>query len=177
MPPIRNLKGQTFGRLKVLKYMGTSVGTTRHARWLCRCVCGQRPTVPGSDLLTGNTASCGCLRKELQSARATGNHYGTIHGHARRGGDSTYSSWENMLQRCTNPNAHYYCLYGGAGVRVCAAWRAFKGFYLAMGKRPQGTTLGRFKDIGDYRPGNCKWMTGREQMRERRKKFEAAAGK
>jgi hypothetical protein len=46
----------------------------------------------------------------------------------------------------------------------------FKKFYLDIGKRPAGMTLGRFGAVGNYRPGGCKWMTRAEQQAERLKK-------
>jgi hypothetical protein len=44
-----------------------------------------------------------------------------------------------------------------------------------MGPRPKGTTLGRFGDVGDYSPSNCKWMTQREQNEARVSKRAAFA--
>jgi len=58
-------------------------------------------------------------------------------------------------------------------VTICDRWRGehgFKNFLTDMGKRPKGTTLGRFRDTGDYRQGNCAWQTSTEQGAEKRKK-------
>lgn len=55
-------EGDRYGRLTVLRESGTD---DRHNRkWLCVCDCGNRKVVRGSSLLTGNTTSCGCLRRE-----------------------------------------------------------------------------------------------------------------
>jgi hypothetical protein len=51
----------------------------------------------------------------------------------------------------------------------------FKAFVADMSPRPEGTTLGRFGDVGDYKPSNCKWMIGPEQGAEKRKKPVAPA--
>jgi len=85
----------------------------------------------------------------------------TIHGQSHR--SRTYSTWQNMVQRCTNPNATQYPHYGGKGVTICPEWKTFLGFYQSMGTRPEGKTLGRFNDEGNYTPENCKWMTSKEQ--------------
>ena len=78
-----------------------------------------------------------------------------------------------MIQRCTNPNAKKYPLYGGAGVTVCDRWlNSFENFLADMGERLTNTSLGRFLDIGNYKPGNCKWMTYREQADKKVKKLE-----
>lgn len=53
-------------------------------------------------------------------------------------------------------------------VDVCVRWHKFENFLSDMGERPEGTTLGRFGDVGNYEPGNCKWMTWAEQLANRR---------
>lgn len=56
-------EGRRFTRLIV-------VGYVNHHRsqglWLCRCDCGRELVVRGSNLITKNTKSCGCLAKEVQ---------------------------------------------------------------------------------------------------------------
>jgi hypothetical protein len=96
------------------------------------------------------------------------------HGHTS--GDymsPTYMSWFAMKQRCLNPNHVGYPKYGGATppITVCDRWLGPDGFtnFLAdLGERPAGTTLGRFGDVGNYEPGNCKFMTWAEQVANRR---------
>lgn len=56
----KNLIGQTFGRLTVIKRNGTKGS---RALWRCRCACGKYTDVRSIDLLSGNTKSCGCLGK------------------------------------------------------------------------------------------------------------------
>lgn len=41
----------------------------------------------------------------------------------------------------------------------------FSNFLADMGERPEGKTLGRIGDIGDYEPGNCEWQTTAEQAK------------
>lgn len=77
------------------------------------------------------------------------------------------------MQRCYNPKNEHYGYYGGAGVTVCDRWRGkdgFKNFRADVGRRPVNTSIGRFDDMGNYEPGNCKWMTVKEQKLEQRKK-------
>ena len=40
-----------------------------------------------------------------------------------------------------------------------------------MGERPEGTSLGRILDMGNYEQGNCFWMTPAEQNLAKRNRF------
>lgn len=93
------------------------------------------------------------------------------HGHCRSDRRSTtYVSWQNMIKRCTDPKHRSYAKYAGAGITVCARWRNFDAFLADMGERPDGLTLDRYPNReGNYEPGNCRWATPKEQVRNRAK--------
>lgn len=59
--PALNLSGKKFTRLQVIKACG-SVGRDRV--WQCLCECGKLITVRAFALKSGNTRSCGCLKRE-----------------------------------------------------------------------------------------------------------------
>jgi hypothetical protein len=75
-----------------------------------------------------------------------------------------------MMQRCYNPNdsAHHY--YGGRAVpiTVCEDWHSFENFFADMGDPPDGWSIDRVDNDRDYSPGNCRWATSLEQVRNRR---------
>jgi len=76
-----------------------------------------------------------------------------------------------MNTRCLNPNHVKYPKYGGAGITIGPRWvgpDGFSNFLADLGERPEGTTLGRKGDIGNYEPGNCSWQTQAEQIANRR---------
>ncbi len=51
------LQGHTFNRLTVVDYK-------ENKGWICKCSCGKNLVVRSSDLTSGNTQSCGCLKTE-----------------------------------------------------------------------------------------------------------------
>ena len=152
-----DITGKTFGRLTVVKNAGQA--KNKEYLWLCKCQCGLSTIAKGYYLRSGITKSCGCLQQESR----------TKHGHALSSKASpTYKSWENMMQRCTNPKHHHWSKYGGAGITVCDRWKTFTNFLQDMGERPEGKTIDRIDFNKGYEPQNCKWSTPKEQQRNRK---------
>lgn len=80
----------------------------------------------------------------------------------------THETWKAMIKRCTYPLAKDWKNYGGRGIKVCARWLEFSGFFKDMGVRPEGMELDRIDTNGDYEPSNCRWVTHAENSANRR---------
>jgi hypothetical protein len=107
-------------------------------------------------------------------AAAYGFHYMTAYNQMKQGyckwprkiadgisKNPAYGCWENMVQRCTNPKASKYHMYGGAGVTLYPEWKSnFRTFIAHIGERPSAAySIDRIDNSRGYEPGNVRWAT------------------
>lgn len=151
--------GERFGRLVVV-----SDSAKDPVKCTFRCDCGVVKDINFYNVLAGDAMSCGCLRKEVTSERTI------THGRYRKG---LYYTWRNMLGRCLNPKLPKFKDYGARGITVCPRWVNFKDFEddvtAEIGPRPDGCSLDRRNNDGNYEPGNIRWATPAEQCENTRR--------
>lgn len=83
-------------------------------------------------------------------------------------GAPTYISWQAMMQRCCRPGHPAYWNYGGRGICVCERWLSYDAFFEDMGERPPGMQIDRIDTDGNYEPGNCRWVSARQNLNNRK---------
>lgn len=155
-----NMIGQKFGRLTVVDFNRLENHKTY---WKCICDCGLTVISTGNNLRSGNTKSCGCLRREETRIRGKANK---THGESHDNRTRLYSIWCGMRNRCNNPNHQAFYLYGGKGISLCNDWNNYTNFksWAMSNGYADSLSIDRIDPSKGYDPSNCRWITISENV-------------
>lgn len=160
---VRDLTGQTFGELTVVSLLPTKAKNGA-SQWRCRCSCGNwSPCVLGGNLTSGGVRTCGCSKSAAS----------TTHGMSGKSGNNHYVRWTGIKKRTGCLSNKDYPRYGGRGIKLHQPWAesfiAFKTWLDEnLGPCPDGYTLDRIDNDGNYEPNNLRWASAKQQRSNRR---------
>lgn len=122
-----------------------------------KCFCGTIFITNINQVARGDSLSCGCLQRKATTKHGLYKH-------------RLFGRWQNMIQRCNNPNDKDYKNYGGRGIRVCEQWEnSFLDYYnwaLSNGYE-ESLTIDRINNNDGYNPDNCRFISIAENNRNR----------
>lgn len=147
--------GKRFGKLTVIT--SSSDGKFSGVYYTCACDCGNLVSLRAYTVLNGQASKCRKCVDKLNEK------HGMVYTH-------TYTTWFTMRRRCSDPKTESYKRYGGRGIKVCERWQKFENFLEDMGEKPKGLQIDRIDNDGDYEPGNCRWVTAKENANNKSKK-------
>jgi hypothetical protein len=162
------LTGQTFHKWRVTGF--SHVGKNNKQFWNCICSCGAEKQIESYNLTSGRSTSCRKCSAKIVIAEVI-----TTHGKSR---SLVYRRWQAMKTRCYNEKAERsYRYHGKLGVTVAFVWlNDFQAFYDYVGEPPTPAhTIDRINPFGNYEPGNVRWATQSEQMKNTRRSKKALA--
>ena len=98
-----------------------------------------------------------------------------------------YNTWLRMKQRCNNPKAKGYELYGGRGIKVYAKWEdsftdwveyleSLPSYQDKLNNPEQKYTIDRIDNAQGYEPGNMRWATQTVQNHNQKKNKRNTSG-
>lgn len=129
----------------------------------CRCKCGVQKKVRNTGLIKGLSIQCRACGyagrvKYPQTARLV----------------SLRNKAKNAVERCTNPEHSKFHHYGGRGISIYQPWVEnlveFVEYLMTLdGWDDPRLVLDRVDNGGNYEPGNLRFVTVSESMKNRRR--------
>ena len=105
--PVKDRIGQRFGKLTVIRFMDTKPG---HARWLCRCDCGNETVVTAGNLLKAVGCGCGQVASRVAGRSPGETPRLRVLGQYQRNAQRRGLAWEvtdEDFDKLTSSDCHY----------------------------------------------------------------------
>lgn len=159
--------GSKFNRLTIVSEAERGYKSLRMVN--CICECGVERLLSFTDVYRGRTKSCGCYVKDSRFK---------THGYT---GTRTFRIWLAMQDRCNDPSAGGYYMYGAVGVTVCDRWDKSKGgcfenFLEDMGECPENYSINRTGSVNLYSKETCEWVSWTTQLRDQKVSYKSKTG-
>jgi hypothetical protein len=130
---------------------------------LCECGCGN-PAPIATHNCTKTGASKGQPLRFINGHANRGKAYALKHGMSH---SPEYACYMSAKNRCTNTLSSGWKDYGGRGIEF--RFTSFEEFFAELGPKPSPEhSIDRKDNDGHYEPGNVRWATQTEQMRNQR---------
>lgn len=156
---LKEHEGKVINGIKIIKVLEIENGENRNCE--CLCHCGRKWNAKLFKLLPGKTESCGCIGRRKTSERSL------KHGKCDT---RLYIIWRGVIGRCEFDYCTNYDMYGGRGIKINEHWKCdfsnFEKWALENGYK-ENLTLDRIDVNGNYEPDNCRWVTMKEQNRNK----------
>jgi hypothetical protein len=130
--------------------------------WNFECSnCGKIFTAREDAVKRGSYKGCGCLRhnppKNKRHDEATAK-------------TPLYKRWALIKSRCNESNDTHRDVYFSRGIKVCDEWLVYENFrdWALNNGFQKNLTIDRIDNSKGYLPDNCRWITAKEQGRNKR---------
>lgn len=169
----KDLTNLIFGRLKVIKNVGTN--KYGYSLWECLCECGNTVIITSRNLISGHTKSCGCYSYECKKDKSIKHRKYAISCK----NDRLYRLYRSIIQRTTTLRKdNHNHTYIKKGITMCDEWQndfnKFKEWALANGydysKTANEQTIDRIDNNKGYCPENCRFISRKGNNQNESKK-------
>lgn len=151
-----DMTGNQYGQWTALHRIE---GVLKVPLYLCRCSCGEEKIRKGYTLRQGKSTKCkSCSGKYRSKKPITQNKF-------------IRNVWHRIVHSTTDESHQDYGYYGGRGIKIYSGWvddfYEFQNWALENGWE-KGLEIDRIDNDGDYEPSNCRFVTRKENIMNRR---------